>query len=94
MKIKPIATGRRIRRKTALQLAKAQLAGGVSWGEIVIGTSSHFVCQKCGGEYHLRCDAEPCAFCDDCKDDVLAILAEAVVLKTTKVNRRVSKEAR
>ncbi len=75
-----VATGRRFRRQITLRLARAQLAGGVPWGEVVVGRCSLFVCQKCDEEYHLRGDAEACAFCDDCKDDVLAILAEAVVL--------------
>ena len=74
-----VAAGRARRRRTAAWYAKAQLEGGVPWGDIVLGESSLFVCQKCSCEYHLAEGLEPCAFCNDCKDDVLSILAEALI---------------
>lgn len=70
--------GSKPRRRTALSLAKAQLEGGVQWGEIIMGTCSLFVCQKCGDEYHLTDGLDPAAFCNDCKDAVLDTLARAV----------------
>ncbi len=76
------------RAKTPLQLAKAQYAGGVPWGEVWLGRCSLFVCQGCGGEYHLRDGEEPCAFCDDCKNDVLDVLAEAIVKAAKSKPRR------
>jgi hypothetical protein len=74
-----VTVGRVKRPKTAKRCAEAQLSGGVPWGEIVLGSSSLYVCQKCGGEYHLADGCEPCAFCNDCKDDVLSILSEALL---------------
>lgn len=75
-----VATGRAIRKRSARFYAKAQLEGGVPWGEVWMGgPGSLFVCQKCGGEYHLSDGGDPCAFCDGCKDEVLDILAEALL---------------
>ena len=74
-----------MKRRTARQLASAQFAGGVPVGN-VIASETLFVCQKCGDEYRLRSGGEPCAFCDGCKDDVLTILARAVL--DAKSNRR------
>jgi len=63
----------------ALTYAKLQLAGGVTWGETILGETSLFVCQECHQEYHLRDGFDPSAFCDGCKDTVLDILAKAVL---------------
>jgi hypothetical protein len=82
-----VAAGRARRRKNVLTLAKAQLEGGVPWGEIIIGHNSLFVCQKCGTEYHVSSDLDPCAFCNGCKDAVLDMLAEAVVNAAKKARR-------
>lgn len=67
------------RRASALELARAQLAGGKPWGEIIIGTCSHYVCRKCGGEYRIDDGMDPCAFCNLCKDEVLDAFARAIV---------------
>lgn len=67
------------RKRTALQLAKSQLAGGVPWGEVILGRCSLFVCQLCGVEFRVDAELEPCAFCNDCKDEALDRLAESVV---------------
>ena len=87
-----VAAGRARRRKTVLGLAKAQLAGAIAWGESWPITdrrrTSLLVCQKCGKEFHVHLELDPCAYCDRCKDDVLDMLAEAVVNATKKARRR------
>ena len=65
--------------RSAFRLAQAQLDGGVPWGRSSHWRCSLFVCQRCGGEYHLRDGNDPCAFCDDCKNDVLDILAVRLI---------------
>jgi len=75
----PAVKHRLSRNRTAFDLAKAQLAGGHPWGEIIMGSSSICVCQHCGVEFHVTAGLEPCAFCNDCKDAVLEKLAEALV---------------
>lgn len=79
-----VATGRAIRRQSALFYAKAQLEGGVPWGEAWMGRYSIFICQKCHTEGHVDPELDPCAFCNTCKDEVLDILAEAVFLAAKK----------
>ncbi len=63
----------------ALTLAKLQLAGGQPWGEVIVGTCTLFVCRKCGTEYQVTDGLDPCAFCDDCKEEVLDALAKALI---------------
>jgi len=78
-----VAEGRARRRRTVVFFAKAQLEGGVASEE----GSRWFICQKCGDEVHVKLELDPCAFCNDCKDEVLDMLAEAVV-NATKRKRR------
>ncbi len=60
----------------ALTLAKAHLASAVANGD----GSNFYVCQKCHDEFHvIYGDRDPCAFCNDCKDAVLDVLAKAVI---------------
>jgi len=75
-------------KKTALFLAKAQLEGGVPWGEVIIGTSHLFICQMCGTESRVSEGLDPCAFCNSCKDEVLDILAKAVLAGASRAQRR------
>ncbi len=82
-------------KRGALSLAKAQIEGGVPWGEIVMGRNSLYVCQKCGGEYHIVNGRDPCAFCDGCKDAVLDVLATTIVkINDAQVRLRKSMSAR
>ena len=74
--------------KSVLQLARAQLDGGVPWGETVFGTTTLCVCQHCGGEFRVTAELEPCAFCNDCKDAVLDKLAVGLIRFAPKPRRR------
>ena len=80
----------RRRPKSALRLATAQIEGGAPWGEVVMGRCSYFICQNCGTEYRVSDGLDPCAFCNDCKDEVLDTLAQAVV----DLKRQLPKRAR
>lgn len=68
--------------RTALSLARAQLNGGQPWGDVIIGDCSHFVCRNCGTEYRVSSGLDPCAFCNDCKDEVLDAMAKALVRRS------------
>lgn len=58
-------------RSDAFELARAQLAGGVS-----ADFDDHLcTCQRCGDDVNVTIGLEPCAFCNGCKDAVLDILA-------------------
>ncbi len=70
---------RKSRPKSAVQLARAQLDGARRWGETWVGSSSICVCRKCDCEFHVTAECDPCAFCNDCKDEVLDILAVRLV---------------
>lgn len=70
-----VATGRKIRRRTALAYAKMQLEGGE------FEYDSHCCqCKLCKGSFHIDFEHVPCAFCNECLHDVASILAEAVIL--------------
>lgn len=76
--------------KTALALAKQQLAGGMPWGSCgwrAGSGSSLFVCRNCKGEYRVEDGLDPCAFCNSCKDEVLDKLANAIIVASTKGRR-------
>lgn len=87
-----VAAGRARRKHTVLTYAKMQLDGAEAWGDDIFGTgTSLFVCRKCREECHVDSEFDPCAYCNDCKDAVLDMLAEAVVNAATKTRRARSK---
>lgn len=75
-----------------LKLAKAQLEGGVLLDEF----STVCTCQWCDRDFHIKAEFDPCAFCDDCKSEVLDAFAEFIVLrdKAQRTARRVAKHHR
>ena len=85
-----VAAGRARRKKTVLYYAKAQLEGGVPWGQPFFpgGRTSIYICQKCSAEMHIDHELDPCAFCNSCKDAVLDMLAEAVIAAAKKTTRK------
>lgn len=82
------------RRRSPLTYAKLQLAGGVPWGEVIVGQCSLYVCQKCRTEYHLDDGTDSCAFCNDCKDHVLDTLAARVVVLEAAATARATRRGR
>lgn len=77
-----------VKNGTALTYAKLQLDGAVSQWEVIVGYSSRFACRKCGQECYVEPEMEPCAFCNDCKDDVLTMVAQALVKASAPKARR------
>ncbi len=67
-------------KRSPLQLAKAQIEGGKLFG-------SRCVCRCCGREFHIEPELESCAFCTECKDVVLDVLAETIVAMKSQLRR-------
>lgn len=63
--------------------AKMQLAGGV----VDADGDRWCKCQKCNQDFHIAAELEPCAFCNYCANDVLDILAEALIIAAKKSSR-------
>ncbi len=75
--------------KRPLTYAKAQLEGGIPAADNFFGgRATIFTCQKCGTDVHTDAELDPCAFCNDCKDVVLDILAAEVVRLATRRSKR------
>lgn len=66
--------------RSPLQLAQAQLAGGVLF-------DGQMVCQLCGHAVTVKAGLDPCAFCNGCKDAALDVLAETIVAMKAQLRR-------
>jgi len=65
---------------TPLRLAETHLAGSTR-------IDGAYICRNCGHVYHLTPGLDPSAFCNDCKDAALDLLAKGFLHLHEKLKR-------